>query len=618
MLFQELPGEITRQVFMQLEPKEKYKCIFLCKSLYGPAKQAFHYELILSVRTLFFTHLKFRDITEPFYECKLINKLVFRREYATRQTDQKIIRKFELDEMLKLFSFLPNLITFNVRRSSFSDYYMTLLRDIDPSYLPNIQRILHGNGSYKLNQTYFQIFYNFRKTLRYIELEYDCIKAINAKHGHLFTYLGAFNNLTHLLIENRADKNMTFMDILDNFPNVINFDYSSKYVMPDTVFIPKPYTRSQRKLETLKIIVPEITEVYMDYLIYYYFAEKRIRNFTIYSQKVNLFKWVKDRGVDYAINFCRYFRFVRNLNFYFTPSQKFSEECGVRERDTILYSVINAIMGDRKLICDCRYTGSFNADSYFQVTNNDKIFVCYNVEFETDNDDLTKMILPLPDKSISIIGPEIWHIFLIGTPYKTLTLGYSELQYVFDHCSRIQEFDVNYSNEATKWDVLLANCPTADITIKGPMPSQDYLSYLVSYLPQTESLTIVTYLNPKTHYDHNFTLDLTKFKYLKRLSFDVATIITGVTDFKFIIINSTNTNTFDYYEIDKLVKEQKYTLKDSSESEYRAKKSFFSSTILIKCCQLDHIAFSFSYEREVNRENKKISGAIDFNKLILP
>ncbi|GAA5816295.1 hypothetical protein MFLAVUS_009821 [Mucor flavus] len=590
MTFLQLPVEICLQIFRLLPRQTAYNCIFVCKRFHLTAKQAFYFELSLSVNNFLQVYATLIDDPEKTHTFgPWVNTLTLHHERPVRHTHQNIITKFEPNEFIKLLSRLPNLTTIDLRHSINSDYYISILGDLKQNTLQRIAEIIPGTGSFKLRQSFFGTLYNFNQTLTHLKVEYcDGDITVADKTGRMISFLPHFKSLAYLSIENHCDKQLSFTDILNACPQLVKLNFRSKYDNPE---LRLDGMHSFDRLRIIELCIPKFTAAYMDYFMQH-IPSHQLNTFKIELRGEGFYGWSETEGIYKIMSFARYLQPVRNVQLYSNNSENHNEKQvlpSAQEKVTRLFTFIHALKGDKDMNIGAVCSDSTSSEVSIEITNGKKLQFSYGMypnNLQYDDAFIS------PDKSISIIGYDIICSLSFIVTQVTEPFGPKLFNYILSHCPRITDLQLNNWSSMCQFELTAKNIKDpscSQIILKGPTPTQELINLISSHVPRLQALNCKGFINPKSHIDTKYCLDLTGFSALKEFSFDIGNILHGVIDSKLLILDFMDEPTMNYYKIDKPLNSKHCSLTETTEQEYNVKTSPFSSNIYFYCHRIHTI-----------------------------
>ncbi|KAG2230396.1 hypothetical protein INT48_004207 [Thamnidium elegans] len=590
MTFQQLPVEICLQIFRLLPRQTAYNCMFVSKRFYLTAKQAFYFELSLSVNNFLQVYATLIDDSEKTYMLEpWVHTLTIHHERPVRHTHQNIITKFEPNEFVKLLSRLSNLTTIDLRYSINSDYYMSILGDLKQNTLQHIGEIIPGTGSFKLRQSFFQTLYNFNQTLTHLKVEYcDGDITVAGQTGSMISFLPHFKSLTHVSIDNHYDNQLSFTDILNVCPQLVKLNFRSKYDNPEPCL---DSMQSFNRLCIIELCIPKFTAAYMDYFMQH-IPSRQLNTFKVELQDEEFYGWSETEGIDKIMSFARYMQPVRNFQLYSNNSKTHNEKQvspSLQEKVTRLFTFIHALKGDKYMNIGAICSDSTSSEVSIEITNGKKLQFSYGIYPNNLQYDDTFIS---PDKSISIIGYDIICSLSFIITQATEPFGPKLFSYIFSHCPHITDLQINNWNSMCRFELIVKNIKDpvcSQIILKGPTPTQELINLISSRVPRLQVLNCKGFINPKSHIDTKYCLDLTGFTSLKEFSFDIGNILHGVIDSKLLILDFMDEPTMNYYKIDKPLNGNHCSFTETTEQEYNLKTSPFSSNIYFYCHRIHTI-----------------------------
>ncbi|KAI9242975.1 hypothetical protein EDC94DRAFT_666276, partial [Helicostylum pulchrum] len=261
--------------------------------------------------------------------------------------------------------------------------------------------------------------------------------------------------------------------------------------------------------------------------------------FGVSINDIDLYDWIDQVGVDNALKLAEVMSKLSSAPIKWIPYKEYrTEHENIGESDmTIFFKILNAFKGDKKVSC----TASF---SDFRSVHNSMMFSGGNLSFYyglnyadlfDDGGEDRVFELAVPDRTISVIGPEVINNSTFFICITDSELAFKVLKYSLTNCTHLQSLEINGVNSPRQECILSSSIdrfhkrvekynPSAILTealkavkLKGFIPSQECFDLLSCYLPGVQSFTCGS--ERGNRFDNNeaprdYVVDLTHFKRL--------------------------------------------------------------------------------------------------------
>lgn len=575
MSFQKLPAEIASIIFKFLPGTLAYQSIFVCKSWQLQATRAFYSKLSLSTEIFLRLQVALQNDWDAFHVGKWIKVLKIYKKF--RSFGDMVETRLEPEQFKILLAHLPNLTTIDLASTKKADYYLDLLRDMDERYLRNIQEILLDCTIYPSRQDVFPILYKFRHTLTRLEMDYDCIK-LDEENADGISLLTRFTSLKHLITYSYSNSNLSFTEIVNACPNIVSLDFSSTYDAPDSVYDLKTNMKHSR-LRNIILGIPTLTKSCMNYLSRCLMLDD-LETFYIDLRSDEFYGWVNREGIDNVLYFARQLKSVKNIRFYANPENDGTFELPTAEnRMTMLYSLIRELKGNRVMHSHGILSDGKPLEFTVSILDGKKLWFSYGLDCnDYTKDRETKIVLPIPDRNISVIGLEIIDDLEFILVRKTEIFEPNILRYAVHNCPNISSLRVKNWNWDSRYIVEVQK-NALKIKLTAPaIPSQEVLDLLSVFLPEAKVFKIKGE-NCQLRAMGECIVDFTGFRFLEKLTIDTQSILDISANIAFVKFRFTDSNTIDYYKIEP-VNPSQYSFRPSSVTE--ANNSSLRRTLYIQ------------------------------------
>lgn len=586
-----LPSEISEKIFHYLNRKDTETRYFVCKSWYSVAIRLNWEEVKLNDPKigLVKSHLNDSNYWEYFKYGHLIKKLtiinptnmleniinipafeniVSKLEKCNISKDQY---KFSKQEILLLLDQLPNLGEIDIGSCKYLNDYLTFLLDADKQGIDKINVIpsdtfFTSDVSYDL---YFLACYKFRESISCTIVNYcESTLNFNSQEINVLNSLTQFKQLTQLEFYNDHDINLTPYHVKDVCPRLKNFKFVSAYPISENIMLRlleknnKLDLNSMASLTHLDLGFPSLPKMYTKYLIEYF--PNQLIMITIRILFQGFFSWTDIVGMKLALKLMEKLGKVKETYIVFETNIQYLAQANEETNMTKYFKLLNAFKGTRQTHCSAEFTEedfAGNTMYSFGYGSNGDLRIKYGA---FANDFNNPNIAPsLPDKTSSIIGPEIFNklellVWGISSDVVRRTLSYSLL-----NCPKLENFGLE------SWELNLAfTSPSLRLKLEKDLASSDptnrninclqmsfirpaqYFFDLVStHLHTIEAVSLTTYDWSNSVDDS--VMNLTCFKKLK--TFDYFTLVPSINeseDNDFVLLKYTNGEE-RYYYLDK-------------------------------------------------------------------
>ncbi|KAG2196774.1 hypothetical protein INT47_009665 [Mucor saturninus] len=355
-------------------------------------------------------------------------------------------------------------------------------------------------------------------------MEYEYIK-LDKENIFGLSLLVNFTSLSRLVIYSYSTSNLSLTDILNNCPNIVSLDFSSYYAVPDSVYNLETNMK-QTKLKNLELAIPTLTKSCMNYLSRCLILDK-LETFNINLTEEEIYGMLNREGIDNVLKMARQLSSVKNIKLYANPENDGTFELpNPEDRMTILYSLIHALQGNRVMNCFATYSDIKPLEFSISVSNGEKLNFLYGIsqsDYTPDYENRSLFIdeLPMPDKNVSIIGPDIINklLFIMINPTEIFTPDL--LRYVVLDCPHASSLTITSWNNYSSYEVE-AEKDTTKIVLKASiMPSQEVLDLLSAFLPEAKKFKIETPRGCDLFVASKFTIDFTRFRFLEKLTINI-------------------------------------------------------------------------------------------------
>ncbi|KAI9258671.1 hypothetical protein EDC94DRAFT_613149 [Helicostylum pulchrum] len=574
-----LPYEIYLKIFSLLHKSLVKDCVMVCKEWSMPAFQAYFKEVIINDHNTG-TLKALVDQGQYFKYCHWTEKLTVNQESSGFHFNREPEVEFTKEEFLKLIKCFPNLKKIEIRTNKSESNYTRYLLDIDSNhYLTRLESIILRTDTFCANPSnlYCSVYYKFRASLTRISLEHERKSVLASKYGGVLNYLNQFKKLTHLTYCNNSGHYTPIYEIQVACPSLTSIQLISHYSSPllragDNIF------DQNSNLKELSLSFPNISTRYIETITKY--LPESVKKLDITITEIDLYDWIDQVGIENVLQLAERMSNLPKASFQCIPDKEYeTEHENIGESNmTIFFKVLNAFKGDKKVPCTASFSDFRSVHNYMRF-NGENISIEYGLNYADLYDDSGEertLEFSVPDRTASIIGPEIINSlsFYICTVDPELTIKL--LKYSLINCTHLQHVEFKGMNSPHHEFVLSSNIDyfhegieTYDLTatskenlktvkLKNFIPSKEYIDLLANHLPDLQIFTCGGRLggrfdNSEESQDHK--LDLTRFKSLKIVYFDVQLVSIGSKLIKFEYVDG---------------EEKFYQLKDKKDTSFEA------------------------------------------------
>lgn len=487
-------NEIWFEIFQQLEKKDIFSCLLVCKSWYSPAIRACYQDICIKEDKLKYLQQQLTLNDHGYWTHKLTMKA--KEDDGLINPDSRL----EIQEFLLLLSMLPRLKILNLSSSAYHNYYMGILRDEQDALLPCIEEISSLTYHKPYQELHFSVCYNFSKSIKRLVTFANEYRIHGDKFDFLY-YLPHFDQLTELSIYNDRQKDLTIFDILACCKNLTTFKYSSYFQVPmraeeQEICITNNY------LKSIHLNIPTITRSYIQYLIK---QSNTLESLVLNIQSTNLYRFlIENQSI--ISTFSLAVSKLNNLQITCNPKQ-IPNITPIKMK--LYYDFIINLKGNRNLYCDATFAESGSNHIMINICHQQQLlkFTCGML----NND---------PSHFIDKYGIINSLKFILNQSHKTLPKNILQYyHYNTNHSNANQLLSIHQPNFSFK----AYNKQLSKISLDKFHFSQETIDAIAMNLPHLDS---IQFLSPAYQQDQsislaNTCLDLTGFSDLTQFHFDV-------------------------------------------------------------------------------------------------
>jgi hypothetical protein len=581
MTAQDSPNEIYIKVFRYLGKKDLLCCSLVCKSWSTPAIQTLHTTVQLNGRGVNFLQLKLSQQEKqehPFYQHGHWVKTLRIWLDEPDPDDDMDCSSIHLEEaeFRNLIYYLPNLKKIDITGSFYSTFYLQALQNTNSSeYLQKMEEIVVQKiiSSREYRDLAFSARLNFCQSLTHLDIffENQTITSDSGESGDGLFFLPRFTNLTHLEIQNHQYPHLTVFQLLEMVPTLVdlkfqnNFSDSANDVNNGSLLLGTEKNMIERKkslpiqLESLALALPRLTKPSLRCFLSYLFDH--LKSFKIYMNSVTFYDWVRDIGVDEALEFAETLNQINNVELAFEPipgndQQQAQQQNSNEFRANTFYKFLHALIGNRTLSnCSTTYYGGEirQETPFISIKNSSSLSFRDGLDFNSGSNSYR---LPTPKIKYTKIGPEIITNarLLLATGAESSTTRVQILQSILGKCLNLEELFVyccitDFKLKATSDDsTRQQERRLTKVKLIGSALTQPLIDALCTHQPNIKVIICTAqHIGPDFDVDllqDDITLDLTGYRNLHNFTYNIKNAIAGEFDHLFIhfIINIYSNN----------------------------------------------------------------------------
>ncbi|GAA5799962.1 hypothetical protein HPULCUR_005383 [Helicostylum pulchrum] len=600
-----LPYEIYLQIFKLLDKPTISNCAIVCKDWTVPAFQVYYKEIAINEHG---DALKASLYQEPCFKyCLWTEKVYIRQDrYGYHQGARKPEDPLTEQAFLKFFEYFPNLKIIEIIESD----YTKCLRDIDSSqYLTRLEQIIFKERSYsEWDDLYCTIYYNFRASLAHISLHHARKSALESQYGGILSYLRQFKKLTHLAYYNSSSYYVTVYKVQVACPSLTSIKMYDYRMIPPAFQDDSNVFYQHSHLKELSVTFANVTSNYIEYIAKC--LPKSVESLDISINDIDFYDWIDQVGIDNALKLAQVMSKLFSASLEWVPDKEYEtkhENSGESDM-TIFFKMLNVFKGDKKVSCTASFSdfrSIHNSISFF----GEDLRIHYGLNYvDLFDDSEGKLVLEMvvPDRTISVIGPEVINSLMFFMCVTDPDLAFKILKYSLTNCPHLQSLEINgvntprqecilsssidrFRKRVEKYDPVTISAEALKaVNLKGFLPSQECFDLLSCYLPGILGFTCKSERGNRfdnSEVPQDYVVDLTQFKSLQEFYFDIGLVSTSLT--RLVKFEFTDGET-SYYQF----REKKDTMFESiSLEDIQNNQTFFISLITFRCEKIEKFAF---------------------------
>ncbi|GAA5805523.1 hypothetical protein HPULCUR_011040 [Helicostylum pulchrum] len=528
----DLPAEIYINIFLYLKRIDLQTCYYICKSWRTVAMPLGWKEVTLKNRniSLVKSHLNNVGSNQYFKYSHLIKTLAF--EDAE---DRRDLYKFGRLKLLELFNQLPNLKVINFTVTNYLEEYLEYLLEAD---MQHINSIYTGSITRSAqSDLLFSAYYKFRNSITCIDLLYNRdIINFDSQQINILNSLNQFKKLKKLVIHNLNDSNLTPFQIQDNCPNLERLEFASHHPVSDSAvrnildYNIRTYSNVISNLTYLQLKLPSLSAVYTTYFVDYFPNQLTCIYITISLQ--HFFNWIDIVGMELALRLMEKVGRIKETNIAFLGYEENEVRAYDENNITKYFKLLNSFRGTRQNHCTANFDEAVPETRHlvyaFKLDELDRLFVTYNLNI-TDLYGSITADMAVPDKTISIIGPEIFDVLDFNLLSRYGGHVYRVLNYSLLNCPRLQSLNITHSilgrtrsslsfrHNEDEFFSDQASCAIKFLEMERIRPAKNIFDLVTTHLRNIEILSFKA--NDHCCKFSDLVIDLTGFKKLKRFKY---------------------------------------------------------------------------------------------------
>lgn len=520
MIVEKLPLEIIQKILMYVEKKELQNLLYICKKWHHLVK-AFYFERITwrTKEKIQWLKQHLAVINENKNDIPVFRKLpMTKRLHIYYDTDHQSIMvngrytspstQFTEKEFLYLLSLFPDLRFLDVMQSEHRGHYLKILRNAQPAELPPLLEEIVTDGDYLDERDgdpriqKFATCNQFRQSLKYMTLSYfnDLI------HGKSFLeLLPEFKNLSTLRIDNYAQPDLTFFELLQACPSLSSLTYTSAFDVPQNTdhqlahWIQDLDSQNSTisyylcNLKKLNLSMPNLTAPYMEFFTSN--CPENLNDLELQLTGTGMYRWVDSVTMNAALDFCKSLQKVTSIRLMFDRETVIDHR-----RIDSFYQILDALSGERDFKTRSAIQKDTDEINMFGVqihASGSKLIYEYCFNFEEDGlideNDTHPCPSALTLKQLAKVDKfDIWTEYENGD-FASMQRRY--LMHVQKYLPNLMQFqlDCGYANRFLEAKSLFSKDRSlgnmTHISMEGFEYLQDVMNDLATYLPRIEVLS---------------------------------------------------------------------------------------------------------------------------------
>ncbi|GAA5813779.1 hypothetical protein MFLAVUS_007266 [Mucor flavus] len=371
----------------------------------------------------------------------LITKLAF-KDYVKYEDPYKFSRL----ELLELLNQLPNINEIDFSGTNYPEEYLGFLLDADMQHISKINT--GSNLFFTRSNLLFSVYNKFRSSITCIRLLYDKnMIHFNSPPTNVLNLLTQFDKLTKLELHNKDDINLTPFQVQDKCPNLEHLGFFSRHPISESAMRHILYDSRRINLNFISSLtylvlgLPSLSATYTRYLVDYF--PNQLTTLNIKMSLQNIFDWIDIVGMELALRLMERVSSIDKTYIGFTLRDEYEVRFDNEDNMTKYFKLLNSFKGTRQTHCTANFNyaiGEIRDVGYsFRYNSLGRLLVTYNL-YRHDLYGFNAADMAAPDKTSSVIGPEIFHVL----EFNLLGL-YDEDEIFSDQANRdIDFFQIEY------------------------------------------------------------------------------------------------------------------------------------------------------------------------------
>lgn len=531
------------------------ECSVVCKEWSLPALQMYFNKLILTGRNA--NHLiPILEQDYYFQHCHWVQtlRLSHKKEaevfYERSSEEEENLTK---EQLLKFLTYLPNLRKLRLDTRDGIDYVEYLLDSNADAYLTRLEEISIEDSPFNFNTPYdlrCDIYYKFRTSLSQLTVFQEQESNIVTQYDGIINYLNQFKRLAHLKYYNHSKQVVMVYQLQAACPNLTTLKLMTKedlltYQEGGCAFL------NTSNLQNLELSLPRMSSSYADMLILH--LPTKLNRLYVKLENIDLYDWIHLISLERVLKLAERMGKLSSAEIRCEPYYRDYKSKSVHKEShmTLFFQVLNAFMGNKKVFCTAEFS-DFRSNDKTMSYSNGVLNVIYGLTHQdiyghNQNRARFDFELVVPDKTVSVIGPEIFNQlnFNVCTADDQLA-AYKILKYILTNCHYLQyvEFvaindyclEFNLSSHINRLSYysckkIKPSTKTEDnlkvIKFVNFIPSGDFMNVLAAYLPNAYYFRCDT----RDRSDHDeeappLLIDLSDFKKLETINLNMEFYLT--------------------------------------------------------------------------------------------
>ncbi|KAI7879862.1 uncharacterized protein EV154DRAFT_524333 [Mucor mucedo] len=445
-----LPIEIWHHVLQFSQ--NRYQCALVCKAWKEVALQQLYKDLRLDGYNVYCMKKLFKlDADEQAHYFRyffLTTKLTIDRDHErmTFDTTDYLNYQYSLleeDDFILFLEMLPKLQVVNLNNSFYEHYYFGYIRDT------NSRKCLNEVQTF-CSATFhdFKTSYRYRATLTTLNHTLRIEYYLPTPTMNICQSLSQFKNLTSLTFVNAYVNNLTPLELQLACPCLVTLKYSCRNRISDqtiqNLLRDNDMSKTNSRLKILQLHIPNLPVSYFQYVSGY--LVPHLDSLDLQINRSRMYDWISDVGIENALTFAKNIGSLKQSGFGFQCPY---EDVIVEDKNaemTVFYKLLNAFKGSKHRICEATFKFVGNPSYSMQRSKNNLIQFEYPLDVKCYSPPIDSKVVHaydlalneyLPDKAVSISGPEIIDCLNIYAGCGNPELAFVFIQYALIYCPNL-------------------------------------------------------------------------------------------------------------------------------------------------------------------------------------